>query len=251
MMYFYSDEGGILLVLNFAHRGSLTEAPENTLPAFEKALVHRPKGMELDVQMTKDEELVVCHDAKLTRFNKNSKKFIQELTWEEIQQIDIGSSFSEEYKELNLTRLEDVLSITPVEVLLNVEIKNIPVIYPGIEKKLLDCLEKYNRLDNVIISSFDHVALQNICKLHSTLRLGMLLHYRLLDTWKYAQDSGLPIYSIHPNHVYVDQTFVQGCKNAGFGVYPYTVNDWERYKELVDYGVNGVFSNQPEIFGNK
>ncbi|GGP07945.1 glycerophosphodiester phosphodiesterase [Oceanobacillus neutriphilus] len=239
------------MVINFAHRGSLTEAPENTLPAFEKALTYQPKGMELDVQLTKDDVLVICHDAKLTRFNKESTTFIKKLTWEEIQQIDVGSSFSKEYKGLHLTRLEDVLSITPADVLLNVEIKNIPVIYPGIEKKLLDCLEAYNRLDNVIISSFDHVALQNIYQLHPTLRLGMLFHYRLLDTWKYVKDSGLPVYSIHPNHVYVDQTFVQTCKHAGYGVFPYTVNDWKRYEELVSYGVDGVFSNRSEIFQNK
>ncbi|MEK4298274.1 glycerophosphodiester phosphodiesterase family protein [Oceanobacillus sp. FSL W8-0428] len=239
------------MVLNFAHRGSLTEAPENTLLAFEKALSHRPKGMELDVQLTKDDVLVVCHDAKLTRFNKKSTTLIKDLTWEEIQQIDVGSGFSEEYKGVHLTCLEDVLSITPAEVLLNVEIKNIPVIYPGIEKKLLDCLETYNRLDNVIISSFDHVALQNIFHLHPTLRLGMLFQYRLLDTWKYVKNSGLPIYSVHPNHVYVDQTFVQACKNAGYSVFPYTVNDWKCYEELVSYGVDGVFSNRPEIFQTK
>ncbi|GIO23413.1 glycerophosphodiester phosphodiesterase family protein [Oceanobacillus sp. J11TS1] len=236
------------MVLNFAHRGSLTEAPENTIPSFEKALAHQPKGMELDVQLTKDQELVICHDAKLTRFNKNSKKMIQQLTWEEIQQIDIGSSFNEKYKGLHLCRLEDVLSITPPEVILNVEIKNIPVIYPGIEKRLLDCLEKYHRLDNVIISSFDHMALQNISKLHPALRLGMLFHYRILNTWKYAQASDLPIYSIHPNQVYVDQTFVQSCKEARYLVYPYTVNDKDRYEQLLSYGVDGVFSNNPEIF---
>lgn len=236
------------MVLNFAHRGSLTEAPENTLPSFRKALAHQPKGVELDVQLTKDDELVICHDAKLTRFNKYSRTMIQQLTWEEIQQIDIGSSFSKEYKGLHLSRLEDILAAIPPEVLLNVEIKNIPVIYPGIEKKLLDCLEKHHRLDHLIISSFDHVALDNIHKLFPTLRLGMLFHYRILNTWKYAQDSGLPIYSIHPNHVYVNQTFVQACKATGYKVYPYTVNDMNRYKELISYGVDGVFSNNPEIF---
>ncbi|WP_175618769.1 glycerophosphodiester phosphodiesterase [Oceanobacillus kimchii] len=236
------------MVLNFAHRGSLSEAPENSLLSFEKALKQGAKGIELDVQLTKDNVLVVCHDHKLTRFNHSSTELIKNMTWEELKRIDISASFGDTYGPVHVPRLENVLELVPEDIYLNIEIKNIPVLYDGIEERVLSCLSYYNRLNRVIISSFDHVALQKIHALNSHIPLGMLFHYRLLDTWKYVQQSNLPIYSIHLNHVFVDQTFVQYCKQAGYHVYPYTVNDMERYEQLISYGVDGVFSNNPVIF---
>lgn len=236
------------MLINFAHRGSLTEAPENTLPAFQKAFEHGAKAIELDVQLTSDNQLVVCHDHKLTRFNKEATGLIKDYTLEEINHIDIGQSFHSKFVGTTLPTLEEVLSICPDTVLINIEIKNIPVIYDGIEEILLHKLEEKKRLDNIIISSFDHVALQKIQKLNSQIPIGMLFHYRILDTWEYAKMSDLNIYSIHPNHVFVDKDFIENCHTNGYKVYPYTVNSLDRYHKLVEFGVDGVFSNNPEIF---
>ncbi|MBP1950581.1 glycerophosphodiester phosphodiesterase [Virgibacillus litoralis] len=236
------------MTLNFAHRGSLTEAPENTLPAFKKAIWHGAKALELDVQLSKDNHLIVCHDHKLSRFNKDAEGLIKDYTLEEIQQIDVGETFSEEFKGVTLPTLDQVLHICPADLLLNIEIKNIPVIYDGIEQILLKTLHEHDRLNNLVISSFDHVALKKVQEINSTIPLGMLFYYRILNPWDYASASGLNIQSIHPNQIYVDQTFVQSCKRNGYDIYPFTVSDQERYKELLEYGVDGVFSNNPEIF---
>lgn len=239
------------MTLNFAHRGSLTEAPENTLPAFQKAISNGTKAIELDVQLSKDNQLVVCHDHKFSRFNKEADGLIKDYTLEEIKQIDVGSAFSEDYKGVTLSTLEEVLNICPKDLYLNIEIKNIPVIYDGIEEILLDTLTKHNRLDNLIISSFDHVALKKVQDINPNIELGMLFYYRILNAWDYARNSGLNIKSIHPNQVYVDQTFVQECNRLGYKVFPFTVNTMDRYEELIEYGVDGVFSNKPEIFSDK
>lgn len=239
------------MVLNFAHRGSLTEAPENTLPAFQKALDHGAKGIELDVQLTKDDQLVVCHNHTFAKYNDAITGRIRDYTLDEVKQIDVGSAFSEEFKGVALPTLEEVLEIVPSDVKLNIEIKNIPVIYPGIEGILLDCLRTYDRLDNLIISSFDHVALKNVQQMEPDVELGMLFYYRILRAWEYAKNSGLTISSIHPNNVYTDRSFVESCKTSGYKVYPYTVSTVERYAELVEYGVDGVFSNSPGVFGGR
>ncbi|MGY0691307.1 glycerophosphodiester phosphodiesterase [Virgibacillus sp. FSP13] len=236
------------MVLNFAHRGSLTEAPENTLPSFQKAIDRGARALELDVQLTKDNHLVVCHDHRFARFNKNIKGLIKDYTLAEIKQIDVGAAFSEEYTGTTLITLEELLAICPNDVILNIEIKSIPVIYDSIERILLDCLKQHDRMENVIISSFDHVSLANVQKLAPDMELGMLFYYRILQAWEYAKHSGLRISSIHPNQVYLDQTFVQECKRLGYKVYPYTVNGKDRYKELIEFGVDGVFSNNPEVF---
>lgn len=237
------------MVLNFAHRGSLTEAPENTLPAFQKAIEHGAEAIELDVQLTRDRQLVVCHDHKLTRFNESASKRIIDMSLEEIKGIDVSSSFEAEFKGTTLATLEEVLEICPDDLLLNIEIKNIPVIYDGIEEKVMHSLKEHNRLHNVIISSFDHMALKKIQDIAPFLPIGMLFYYRILEPWKYARNSGIKVTSIHPNQVYTDREFVDQCKAFGYKVFPYTVNDVEHYEELVDFGVDGVFSNNPGVFG--
>lgn|SRR5699024_9092812 len=234
--------------LNFAHRGSLTEAPENTLPAFQKAIDHGAAAIELDVQLTKDNHLVVSHDHKFTRFNKDVTGLIKDYTLEEIREIDVGSAFGEEFAGTSLPTLEEVLDICPESLFLNIEVKNIPVIYEGIEHILLDTLTAYQRTENLIISSFDHVALKKVQDMNPDIDLGMLFYYRMLCPWDYAANSGLNIRSLHPNHIYVDQTFVQESKRHGYEIYPFTVSDFDRYEELIGFGVDGVFSNEPGIF---
>lgn len=237
------------MVLNFAHRGSLTEAPENTIPAFQKAFSHGTKAIELDVQLTKDDHLVVCHNHNFSKYNKAENGLIREFTLKEIKQIDVGTVFSEAFAGVTLPTLEEVLEICPTSVKLNIEIKNIPIIYPGIEEKLIDYLKQFNLLNHVLISSFDHVSLQKVQQIAPEAELGMLFYYRLLREWDYAKKSGLKISSIHPNHVYIDESYVAACKKNGFKVIPYTVNTVERYNELIDFGVDGVFSNNPKLFG--
>lgn len=237
-----------MLILNFAHRGSLTEAPENTLPSFQKAIEHRASAIELDVQLTKDGHMVVVHDQKLARFNKQFPGFIKDYTLAEIKQIDIGSSFSSEFRGVTLSTFEEVLAICPPDLIINIEIKNIPVIYEGIERKLVDCLKEHNRLDNVIISSFDHLALKKVQQLVPNMPLGLLLYYRILKPWEYAKHCGLQLASVHPHVAYTDKEFIDEFHHLGLKVLPYTVNDKAKYQKLIELGVDGVFSNNPQIF---
>jgi glycerophosphoryl diester phosphodiesterase len=236
------------LTLNFAHRGSLTEAPENTLSAIKKAIEHGAKAIELDVQLSKDSHLVVIHDHKFQRFNPAVNGLIKDYTIKEIKEIDVGSSFSEQFKGESLATLDEILEICPPDTILNIEIKNIPVLYDGIEDILLDCLKNHDRLNNLIISSFDHVALQRFQRLAPDVPIGLLLYYRILKPWEYAKNCGLNLASIHPLQTWTDQELIEESKKLGLKVYPYTVNDTKRYHELIQLGVDGVFSNNPEIF---
>lgn len=236
------------MTLNFAHRGSLEEAPENTIPAFKKALEYFPNAIELDVQLTKDHQLVVVHDHKLTRYNPRYNGLIQDYTLAEMKQIDVGSSFSSEFEGVTLPTLDEVLELCPKEVILNIEIKNLPIIYEGIEARLIDCLQEHDRMNNVIISSFDHYALQKVQELSPDLQLGLLLDQRIVNPWSYARSSGLNITSIHPNVSFTDKDFIDQSHRFGYKVYPFTVNDVAQYHHLVELGVDGVFSNNPKIF---
>ncbi|MBN6206565.1 hypothetical protein JYK21_08870 [Ralstonia pickettii] len=236
------------MVLNFAHRGSLTEAPENTIPAIKKAVEHNAKGIEIDIQLSKDGHIVVIHDHHFSRFNQKAG-LVNEYTLEEIKQIDIGSAFSKGFAGEAAATLDEALEIVPEYTLLNIEIKNIPIIYENIENKLVECLEKHNRKQNILVSSFDHIALAKFQKLAPAIPIGMLFHYPLIKPWDYAVNSGLDVTSIHPNRVFLNKELIDGCHTHGYEVYPYTVNKLEEYKQFVEWGVDGVFSNNPKLFG--
>lgn len=236
------------MVLNFAHRGSVTEAPENTVSAMKKALAHSVQAVEIDVQLTKDNELIVIHDHHLRRLNKRAKKNVREYTLKEIKRIDIGSYFSRAYSKERLATLTELLHVIPENILINIEIKNNPVIYEGIEKILFDCLLEEERTNNVMISSFDHVVLQYFQKEAPTIPLGLLFEHRMIRPWEYVKNSGLDVYSIHPKKIHVDKQFIEVCHQAGYKVFPFTVNDLKTYNQFISWGVDGVFSNNPAIF---
>ena len=82
------------MALVIAHRGASGYAPENTMPAFEKALEMGAEGIELDVHLTKDGEIVVIHDHTIDR-TSNGTGMVGQFTLEEIKQLDFGSWFDE------------------------------------------------------------------------------------------------------------------------------------------------------------
>src|SRR5690625_177745 len=237
-----------IMVLNFAHRGSLTEAPENTVAAINKALQHKAQAIEMDVRLTKDEQLVLIHDHHLKRFNKRAKRDVRDYTLKEIKEIDIGSSLSNEFSYERLATLEEVLAIIPEDVFLNIEIKNTPIVHDHIGTLVLKCLRNYERTKNLMISSFDHGILQQIQKEDPTIPLELLFLHRMIKPWTYVSYSRLNVYSIHPNKIHVTKDFIAQCHNAGYKVYPYTVNDLETYHQFLNWVIDGVFSNNPQIF---
>lgn len=92
-----------------------------------------------------------------------------------------------------------------------------------------------------MISSFDHVSLQYVQKEAPMIPLGLLFEHRIIKPWNYAKASGLDVYSIHPKKIHVDKEFVVSCHEAGYKVFPFTVNDIETYEQFLDWGVDGVF----------
>ncbi|GAB2537752.1 glycerophosphodiester phosphodiesterase [Gracilibacillus alcaliphilus] len=235
------------MVLNFAHMGSLTEAPENTIPSIQKALEHKTKAIELDVQLTKDKQLVVVHDRTLERYNPNFTKNIREYTMEEIYQVDVGSAFSEAFKGTSFVTLEEILELLPEDIILNIEIKHAKV-HQGIEAMLIDRLQNHNLEDQTIISAFDHNSLRKVQRIAPNIRVGLLYLHHLPQLWDHVKQSSLEVYSVHPSQDWTDQQIIEECHKLGCKVFPFTVNDLERYDQLRSYGVDGVFTDNPHIF---
>ncbi|MBL7648138.1 MAG: glycerophosphodiester phosphodiesterase [Candidatus Hydrogenedentes bacterium] len=105
-----------------AHRGDVSAAPENTLPAFRSAVEKGAQQIEFDVDLTKDGELVIMHDATVDR-TTNGKGKVTELTFDEIRALDAGAKFSATFKDTRVPTLRDALEVIPPKILCNVHLK--------------------------------------------------------------------------------------------------------------------------------
>lgn len=143
--------------LVFAHRGSKGNRPENTLAAFQEALRVKADGIELDVHLSKDNQLVVIHDEKVNR-TTSGKGRVRNMTLTELKQLDAGSWFHKHFHKEKIPTLKEVLDLLVNEHFsgyLNIEVKTDKLEYPGIEAKLFELMENQNFPFKVIYSSFN------------------------------------------------------------------------------------------------
>ncbi|MDB5055645.1 MAG: glycerophosphoryl diester phosphodiesterase [Bacilli bacterium] len=224
------------------HRGAAGEAPENTMVSFQLALKQGAEGIELDVHLSKEGEIVVCHDATLDR-TTNGQGYIFEKEVVEIKRYDAGSWFSEQYLGETVPLLAEVFDQVPDGILINVEIK---YAYHGrMETQLIDFLRKRKRMENVVISSFDHKCLQRIKKMEPKVKIGLLYAANLVDHAGYANQLGVDVFSIHPHYQLIEKEDVQKAKALGIRTFPYTVNSLEEFRKMVEYGVSGIITDYP------
>ncbi|KEF36180.1 glycerophosphoryl diester phosphodiesterase [Schinkia azotoformans MEV2011] len=230
--------------LVIAHRGASGEAPENTLAAFQLGLEQGCEGIELDIHLTKDGHLAVIHDENIKR-TTNGEGIIGEMTTVELKKYDAGSWFSNKYKGEKIPLLEEVLDLVPKEIVINIEIKNIPSFYVGIEEKLLDLLQRYDRIDQVIVSSFDHQCLYRLKKQNGNIKIGLLYFENVVDHVGFAKLFGLPVESLHPDQRALRADDVQKAIENGLKVFAWTCNSEKCMKRMIDYGVSGIITNYP------
>jgi len=231
--------------LIIAHRGASKMAPENTLAAFKKALELGAGGIELDVHLSRDGQLVVIHDEKLDR-TSNGKGFVGDKTLDELKALDFGSWFSPEFRNEKIPTLEEVLNLLDNwDGLLNIEIKNGPVFYPGIEKAVSQAITAHKRANRTIISSFNHYSLVEIRKLNPQLVTAPLYMAGIYEPWEYAKRLGAAF--IHPLFYNIVPEVVKGCKQNNIKINPFTVDLPEHIKAMVSAGVDGIITNVPDV----
>ncbi|SCY89713.1 glycerophosphodiester phosphodiesterase [Alkaliphilus peptidifermentans] len=233
-------------MLVIGHRGASAHGPENTIAAFKMALEKGCSGIELDVQLSKDEEVIVFHDYVVDR-TTNGSGYVKDMTLKELKSLDTGTWFDESFVGERIPTLEEVLQAIPKGVLINIEIKNLLIHQGKIEKKVLDLVIKYDRMKDVIISSFDHYVLKNIRDLNKEIKIGLLIYANIIEPWSYIRIHNLDVYSIHPTEEYLSKGFVKDAHAHGYKVFSYTINCPDRAKEAYEMGVDAIFSNYPEI----
>jgi glycerophosphoryl diester phosphodiesterase len=151
----------------FAHRGSSGTHPENTLISFAESVRIGVDGIELDVHLTKDEELVVIHDETINR-TTNGKGLVSEYTVAELKTFDAGGWFSLHYEQETIPTLTEVLGLLTeldYQGTLTIEVKTNQKEYPGIEETLVRTIKNKDWPFVVNYSSFNLVTLQRLAEL--------------------------------------------------------------------------------------
>jgi glycerophosphoryl diester phosphodiesterase len=239
-----SEGRGSMKTLVWAHRGASSDAPENTLEAFSLALEQEADGIELDVHMTADGEIVVAHDETLERVS-NGTGLIKDRTLSELKQLDFSKAFSN-YSPARIPTLAEVYDfIKPTGLTVNVEIKSGIVQYEGIEKKLIDLAEQFCISDRIIYSSFNHYSLMILREISPSAKIGLLYNEALIDPHLYAQHVGAN--AIHPFFpTLMVPGVLKGCREAGVAIHPWTVNDINHMKNLIAAGVDALITDVPK-----
>ena len=156
-----------------AHRGDVTSAPENTIPAFRRALDLGADGIELDVRLTRDKQLVVFHDRLLGR-TSNGEGPVNHCTLDEVRGLDAGSWFSPGFKGEQTPTLDEVFESLPADFLINVEMKAIIKGMRLIAHRVAEVVRRHARWDSTLVASFNPIALWELRNIEPKIARGYI-----------------------------------------------------------------------------
>lgn len=228
----------------YAHRGSSGTHPENTLAAFKEAAGLNIHGVELDVHLTKDGELVVIHDETINR-TSNGEGFVKDLTLAELRVFDYGSWFGDSFAGETIPTLEEVLAIYQhTEHHVNIELKSDIFPYEGMGEKVLVTIESLDMAQRVVISSFDHEAIREFKKMAPHIEVAILTSDVLVDAYDYARF--LPADALHISLPSAQRKMTKEALLKGAIIRVFTVNKVEYAFALQQLGVHAIFTDFPE-----
>ena len=226
-----------------SHRGAAGLAPENTLVSVRRALDQGALLIEVDVQRSADGVLLLMHDKTVDRTTDGCGE-VRQLSWEEICQLDAGSSFGSEFGGEPVARFDAVLeAVADTAAALVIEIKHSDL-YPGIELELIQAIQEADMADRVIVASFDHDLLGRIGQIAPDLSLAYLYVFPVV-TGHVPADA---VVDVHWLGVVLDPTLVWRMGRQGNQVWAWTVNSVPLTRLLGWLGVAGITSDHPGLY---
>jgi glycerophosphoryl diester phosphodiesterase len=236
--------------LNFGHRGAPKAAPENTLASFQKAREMGADGVELDVTLCADGEVVVMHDSDVERTTDGHGR-LQTLTLAQVKALDAGIKFGLPFAGERVPTFREVAQWAADDMLLNVELKSLSVRGDGLEEKVIAILREYGLEGRVILSSFNPFSLRRVRRLAPDLPTGLL----------YAGD--LPIFlrrawlrplarpaALHPHFQMVTDAYLWWARRKGYRVNVWTPDQTLDLQRLIDQKVDAIITNRPDVLAN-
>lgn len=229
----------------FAHRGDLAHAPENTLPSFSQAIQKGADGVELDAKLTADGHVIVIHDESVDRTTDGKGK-VASLTLEAIRKLDAGSWFDAKFAGAKVPLLEEVFETVGRDRLINIELTNYYAGHDRLVEKVCELIKRHNNARQIIFSSFKSSNLKTAAQIMPEIPRGLLALPGLLGLW--ARSFGFMFGDYQASHPYISDVRREGIQRVhrvNRRVHVWTANDPQDIQRLRDWGVDGLFTDDP------
>jgi glycerophosphoryl diester phosphodiesterase len=245
MMTLWPQQASCLII---GHRGAMGYAPENTLASFEEAIRRGADIIEMDVQLTSDDEVVVLHDTSVDRTTDGSG-LVRDLAWKKLKTFDAGAWYAPEFAGQYVPSLTDVIARfrqrkTARNHLVGfmIELKTVKGSGGSLADAVVAILQKEQFTERAFVISFDSVALQEVRSAHKTLPTG-LLYSEEGEESRVTQAKAIGAHALCPRKTCVTSRGVVAAHRAGLAVSSWTANTKNEMKRLIACGVDAVATN--------
>lgn len=231
----------------FAHRGASAHAPENTLAAFEMALAHGAEAIELDAKLSADGHVVVIHDATVDR-TTDAHGRVSDISLADLRALDAGVFFAEKFRGQKIPMLEEVFEALGKRLFINVELTNYKTPGDHLVESVCMLVKKFALQKRVLFSSFLGSNLSKARRLLPEVPGGLLALNGVLGAW--ARSFGFTFgryQALHPNLKDVTPQQVRRVHRLRRRVHVWTINAAEDMRRLFDWGVDGIFTDDPQL----
>ena len=226
----------------WGHRGAYDHAPENTLTGFQMAADMGADGVELDIQLTRDREVVVIHDETVDR-TSNGEGLVKDFTLSELKKLNFNKRGLTEPLQMEIPTLSEVFKLLePTKLKINIELKTGVVYYEDIEAEALNIAIKCGMMRRLVWSSFNHYSVQKLKLLAPEAETALLCAGGILVTGEQCAKTGAS--ALHPHIRQLEYPgLVDECHKHGVKVRAWTVNEPEDFKLAQSLGADGICTN--------
>jgi len=222
-----------------AHRGASANAPENTLAAMELAISKGADWVEIDVQETRDGEVVVIHDSDLKKIGGSGRK-VFESTLAELQSVDIGSWKDPSFSDQRIPTLQQLLELCKDRIKVVIELK-----YYGqeerLEERVASIVEAVGMQDQIAIMSLSYPAVQKMKSIRPQWQVGLLASVSIGDITRLEAD----FFAVNAN--FASRAFIKHVHSRGKKLLVWTVNDPISMSAMMSKGVDGIITDKPQL----
>ncbi len=222
-----------------AHRGNSDSTPENTISAIKSAIGERADWAEIDVQETKDGELVVFHDGNLQRVT-GVERNIWEISYHELEKLDAGNWFAPQFLGEKVPKLKEVIEVARNKIKLNIELK-LNGHQQSLAYRVVQVLQKSSFIEQCAVTSFDSATIEQVKNLDETISRGIII--------KELKDDilALPVEIFSVHSAIVSRDFVQKAHHLKKEVHVWTVDAEADMQKMIKLGVDNIITNKPKL----
>jgi glycerophosphoryl diester phosphodiesterase len=230
----------------YAHRGAMADAPENTISAFKLAIEQGADGVELDVRLTADKEVVVIHDRFVDRLT-DGKGQVGLLKLEELKRLDAGTKFNHRFRGEKIPALREVFENIGDQTRYDIELKSYFDPYGGLVKKVVQLVREFNLEERVLFTCYTPFPLIQIQRLVPESKAAMIflkgkigVVQRIAGGW---WNSDIVVTAVEE----VTQLTVTRIHGQNQKIIPFTANSTETIRNLVSWKVDGIITEKPAL----